>query len=147
MCYALLLHVLFSLGSVKLFPRDVKVSANDYTLSLSDQVPYSGVEGTEEAIAELVSHATAVCRAVNAENDKGGKFEDDTATFGVEGCGVDLQASQLLLGQIATDMTVGRKIAIGCGGIWGTKDTKEAFLGSDWSARGIASVNSYTGVT
>lgn len=146
-CDALLLHVLFSLCSVKLFPGDVKVSANDHTLSLSDQVSYSGVEGTEEAIAEVVPHSTRVCRTVYSKKDEGGKFEDDAATFGVEGRGVDFQASQLLLGQITTDVKVGRKIAIGCGGVGGAENTKEAFLGSDWSAGGIASVNSYTRVS
>lgn len=106
-------HVVCCACCVCFTPRDIEIASNDDSLAFGNQVPYSGIQCVEEAIAEIISGATAIGRAVDAEDDKGWEFEHHAAAFGVQKRGVYAKGVELLVREVSSNVLIVWKVAVG----------------------------------
>lgn len=91
----LLSHVLFCSSGVDFRPRHIEISGEDHSLAHGGKVADPRVEGTDEAVTEIVAQAIAVRRAVYAEEYEGWELKYHAPPFGIQSSRVDSKLSDL----------------------------------------------------
>lgn len=99
----LLIHVFFRFGGINLFPRYIEISRQYDPLAHFREVADAGIESRDKTISEVVSETVAVGWTVHTEEDKGGKFKNQTAALCVQRCCVDAKVGELGWGRVTTN--------------------------------------------
>jgi hypothetical protein len=116
---------------ISLISGDVEIPGQHNSFSRCSEVSDSSIKGLDEPMTEVIPRPTAVCRAVNANEDKRRELEHQAAAFSIEGWRINANIDQLTVGRVSTDGLLGRLITVPNRGAWGAEHAENAFLGSN----------------